>query len=304
MPYAQSQADELTPVINPLRSSRARGALAFAGMLVVLVVLPDLALAEPAAPEGLENKHDYATVDISTLDGWELTYVPEARKKPIFDAILKGVNWRLRDDVKQAPFCEDVHRRLMAWDDVEIIEPTIRANRYGDPLFRPWHEQCPDMDPHKATAQRYHRGYLYDIGIVFGSSHFKVFEIPHSTLNINRVLLYFRGNVRDKFMDRYGKYIQSEPYIVSGSGHYRVVDLETCKVTSTLRNIPSIPFPYYQPFAKKTYSESVVLRIGGEYFAVGGNRSPVSYLPGFISYYRLSNLSAFVAEPDCVLEAK
>lgn len=270
--------------------------------LVALVACPVVAAADSAAPDGLENKHDYASVDISTLDGWELTYVPEARKKPIFDAILKGVNWRLREDGKQASFCKDVHHRLLAWDGVEIIEPSIRANRYGDPAFKSWREQCPEMDPHKSQIQGHHRGYFYDRGIAYGSSHFKVFGMPRDVLGANQVLFYYMGSEPDDIMDRLGNYLGTGSYAVSGSGNYRVINLRTCEVTSNLRNMPSVSFSYFTPHANKSYAESAVFRIGDDYYVVGSRRSTIPRDSGYLIYYRLSKISTLMAEPDCVFD--
>jgi len=249
--------------------------------------------ARQAAPQNLESKHDYTTVDISTLDGWEQTYVPDARKKPIFDIIL-GMKWKLKEGVDQAPYCTELHQRLTAWEDVELVEPTFRTNSYGDPLFSNWHEKCPKMKPHMSEGASKTASATY-----YGSNHFKVFELPPVTGGEQQAILYFQGNAPFTFMDAFGNLLRGDSYQPMSSGRYRVIDLNSCRIKHVLQNMPASAFAYYFGSAKSPYAESAVFRIGGEYFVVGSS-PPIITDFGFLNYHKISTFSEYLEKPDCI----
>lgn len=242
-----------------------------------------------AADEDWSKKHDYATVDISTLEPLELTFVPEWRKESILKALLAGTRWELRKDVRQAPQCMALLEDLRAWKGVEIVEPTIRANRYGDPAFASWRRQCPNFDPHKDDANG---------ETTYGSHHFKVFEVPE--LKKDQVVFYFQGNPPSRFMDRLGNLL-IDGYIYLGAGQYRTIDLNACKVTAWLaRPTSPVSFSHYVSKARGYRTEGVVIKLNQRHKIVTlslGSSSPLFY--GRVVIYPITSSTTEGIEPEC-----
>lgn len=252
----------------------------------VLVLAP---VCVASGDEDLSKKHDYATVGISKLSPLELTFVPEWRKEPILKALLAGARWELRKDVRQAPQCTALLKDLLAWKDIEIVEPTIRANRYGDPAFEPWRRQCPNFDPHVDES---------DAGTTYGSHHFKAFEVLE--LKKGQVVFYFEGNPPDKFMDRFGNLLIKN-YTYSGGGQYRIIDLNACKVTAWLaRPTSPVSFSHYVSKARGYRTEGVVVKLNQRHKIVTlslGSSSPLFY--GRVVIYPITSSTTEGTEPEC-----
>lgn len=250
-------------------------------------------LIDPVAPQGLENKHDYSTVDISTLNEWEKTFVPDARKEPILKHILSVVDWELKPGAEQAPYCSNIMDKLQKWEDVEIVEPAIRTNSYGDAVFSEWHQKCPGFIPHERDIVTPGEASPY-----YGTHHFKIYDFPQGTLKDGESLFYFQGGAPPYYLDGYGNKGERQITHLSGVGDYRIIDLEACKIVYDFRSVPAWAFSYPSENPKDSFQESSLLKVKGTYYVVGGNISPVIG-NHFIALYRLSKPEGFLQESGC-----
>ena len=254
--------------------------------------------AEPYAPLGLADKHDYNTVDISTLNRWEYTFVPEARKEPVFRQAYTLFDWVVDDHYPQAEFCQGLHDQVLAWDDVEILEPVLRANRYGDPKFKDWHDTCPGFFPHVFTEEETH-----DFRVRYGSNHFKVFELPDGVLRKDEVLLYFHDYRRAEFIDGYGEtLIGPAEYAIDNEGSYRVVNPQSCEIKYSIGHTSTNPFSYYE--VQRSVSEHVLLKAKGGVYAAGWYYNVSPYIHSGLKYFKISETEDDLLQPDCVFKLK
>lgn len=224
-------------------------------------------------PPGLATQHDYATVDISTLTEWELVYVPEKRKEPIIRHVLGATEWRPKKGKKKAPECDRLVDALLKWEGVEIVEPIIRANRYGDPEFDDWRNRCPDFYPHETGSA------TQGPAIMYGTHGFKVFRIPSLDSRDGVFLLHYQGNGDFMDIDPLGHVIKNslleeilrkdlrnyEPY---GSGNYSVIDVGACRTKTYVGIIGPSPYSMYRVKGKFAFDESIISRINGIYYIV------------------------------------
>jgi len=258
-------------------------------LLSIIAAFPGVLTAVSA--EDLSKRHDYATVDISKLGPLELTFVPEWRKEPILKALLASARWELRKDVRQAPYCTALLGDLLAWKDIAIVEPVIRANRYGDPAFEPWRRKCPNFDPHMDELDT-------TPSIHYGSHHFKAFEVPE--LERGQVLLYYQGNAPETMMDRLGNLL-IDNYTYSGAGKYRIIDLNACKVTAWLaRPTSPVSFSHYVSKARGYRTEGVVVKLNQRHKIVTlslGSSSPLFY--GRAVSYPITSSATEGVKPEC-----
>lgn len=236
--------------------------------------------------DDLSKAHDYDTVDIKTLNVWERTFLPEWRKKPIFDAMLNGVKWkqhvRIPDGKNEelvlvsdedAVLCDKLLSDLQNWNNVEFIEPEFSANRYVAPEFDEWRRRCPKMVPHR-----------YSLSVTIGTHNFKSYRLPE--LAANERLFYVQGNAGAHYMDAAGRLIpkssmtqyllnQGLSFKPDGQGHYSIVDLEQCKKVSNVPGLNTRSFEYYSKNDRGLglYRESAVFRIAGQSYVVSGHAS-------------------------------
>lgn len=255
-------------------------------------------LTNPVAPQGLENKYDYATVDISTLNEWEKTFVSDARKEPILKHILSVVDWQLKPDAEQAPYCASVFDKLLKWEDVKIVEPTFRTNSYGGLVFSEWHEKCPGFIPHKSKGS-----YRSAAAVYYNSHHFKVYEFPETMLPLGQALFYGQGNPSYFSIDGYGNKGERHFGNPDGRGRYRIVDIENCATKQIFRSLPSTAFSYPPRTSKLPYAESLVMEIIGRYFIVAAQISGVTK-NHFLHVNQLGPNSDYVRDPDCRFSPK
>jgi hypothetical protein len=206
-------------------------------LLVAVFFAVPLPSLSQSATEDISTVHDYGTVDIATLSALERTFVPEYRKKEIFNRIFSDVKWSPRPGSSNASQCSALQTKLTSWSDLEIIEPTIRANAYGAPAFAEWRSKCPALTPHE--------DYLDADGRVYGTHDFKVFTLPALLGVKGLALLYYQGNAPEAFIDRLGR-LRKADYTYTGRGKYRFVDLSSCKIVATAFGSMAQDFSYYR----------------------------------------------------------
>ncbi|MEG3618436.1 hypothetical protein V5T82_08230 [Magnetovibrio sp. PR-2] len=289
--------------VSGLKNADADRALIFLTLISLLLLhipsaVADELLTDPIAPQGLEYKHDYSSVDISSLTEWEKTFVPEARKEPILKHILTTLDWELKPGADQAPYCSDVFKKIQNWVDVEIIEPNIRANSYGDTAFSEWHKNCPDFFPHKSK--------IVTPGAAsptYGTHHFKVYELPHGILNDGEVVFYHQGGHPHYYIDGYGNKGDKEMYPPSGDGRFRIVNASSCKKVLAFRFLPSDAFSYPPANPQLPYAESAVMKADDRYVIVAAR---VSGLPlrHFLSINQLGPNGLYAKQPNCLFSSK
>jgi len=288
-----------------LSSNKRRFTAAVCALALVLACVPfgksvcaQSLLTDPVAPQGLENKRDYSTVDISTLNEWEKTFVPDARKEPILKHILSVVDWELKPGAEQAPYCASVFEKLKKWEDVEIIEPTIRTNSYGDPVFGEWHRKCPDFIPHKQKIITPGAASPY-----YGTHHFKIYHFFQGILNEGEVLFYFQGGAPPYYLDRYGNKGKKRLTHPNGSGWYRVIDLMKCDAKLTFRSLPSQAFSFFPRKKDLPYWSSAVLRLNDRMIIVGAQ---ISDLTGnyMLNVNQIGPNGFYTREPNCRFSSK
>jgi len=273
--------------------------MCLSGMLVALIAafiwMPVQAAETKTSPndqekvagtpiDDLSNAHDYATVDIKTLNVWERTFVPEARKKEIFHALLNSVEWKqhmkLYDreqkklfPVKDDAFCRRLLSDLKSWKNVEIVEPEFSANRYVVPAFDDWRQSCPKLVPHDGFPNPY-----------LGTHNFKSFRLPE--LGSDERLFYVQGYLPKTDIDAAGRlkpessivsYIlsQGKPFMPDGSGTYSIINLKQCKRTVGFGTDNPRSFEYFTAGSGLRYSDSALVRINGHPYLVSGSASYV-----------------------------
>lgn len=254
-----------------------------------------------SAFDDLSTAHDYATVDIATLSTLELTFVPENRKKEIFNHIFSDVKWSPRPGISNARQCPALLSKLTSWSDIEIVEPTIRANAYGAPAFSEWRSKCPKLTPHEDRE-------TID-GRVYGTHDFKVFTPPALLGKKDVALFYYQGNEPEAFIDRLGQ-LRTSNYTYDGTGKYRFVDLSSCKIAATALGAAPEDFSYYKWASIGSIAEGVVIKSDKDLMLVTATRISGTKA-GFLAMYDLSTPPSGVAnslagqdkKPACEFDA-
>lgn len=234
---------------------------AFAGVVIFSACLvPNQGTADNLSPTDEE---------IGNMPLLEMTFIPEARKKPIFIDMLTGdmgrgsiPKWKLKDGTGGKKKCEALLTSLVAWTDVEIVEPTKRANRYGDPVFSRWRKACPNFIPHRMDMVTGPDPYY------LGSFHFKAFQLDEFGELNERAVLYYQGLNSPKFVD-WLEGPKANATIQNDAGYYVAVDLNKCRIASSPW-VPAQAFSYYRPESKPHgQSESAIIRVLGKPFLIG-----------------------------------
>lgn len=215
-----------------VRAGRSRAALLALWLAAPLV-------AAEASADGVPQR------DWKNLSARELTFIPEAEKKPALDHFLAGETWEFEYAESSKEWCRRILDRVLAWRDVEILEPDIRTNEFDDSKLDFLRESCPDLRPEAVDEDR----------DIVGTHGFRVFFVDKSEQG---QLLIF-GRVGANTPER----IKEEGYEPeNGNPRYYVVDTKSCMKWSLSDNIWR-NFSFYIE-GNHSFGDALILKIKGD----------------------------------------